>query len=90
MLIFYVSAEASEFIPYKKHTIYGMWENDKISFIHTDRNYTNGIRFGYTSKEYDYFTEDNLSLCTGAASVKALIFCTPKSLSKLYPIRNVP
>ena len=59
MLIFYVSAEASEFIPYKKHTIYGMWENDKISFIHTDRNYTNGIRFGYTSKEYDYFTEDN-------------------------------
>ena len=36
-----------------------MWENDKISFIHTDRNYTNGVRYGYTSKEYDYFTEDN-------------------------------
>lgn len=52
-------AEESGLVPYKKHSIYGMWENDKISFIHTDRNYTNGIRIGYASKEYDYFTEDN-------------------------------
>lgn len=52
-------AEESNIAPYKKHTIYAMWENDKISFIHTDRNYTNGVRFGWTSKEYDYFNEDN-------------------------------
>lgn len=56
---FPVYAGDIELVPYKKHTIYGSWENDKISFIHTDRNYTNGIRIGYTSKEYDYFTEDN-------------------------------
>lgn len=54
-----VYAESSELVPYKKHSVYGMWENDKISFIHTDRNYTNGVRYGYTSKEYDYFKEDN-------------------------------
>lgn len=54
-----VYAENSELVPYKKHSVYGMWENDKISFIHTDRNYTNGVRYGYTSKEYDYFKEDN-------------------------------
>lgn len=57
--IFSINTEASELVPYKKHAVYGMWENDKISFIHTDRNYTNGVRYGYTSKEYDYFTEDN-------------------------------
>ena len=34
MLIFPVSAEASEPVPYKKHTVYGMLENDNISFIH--------------------------------------------------------
>ena len=27
------NTEASELVPYKKHAVYGMWENDKISFI---------------------------------------------------------
>ena len=36
-----------------------LWENDLIAFMHSDRYYSNGIRLGYTSKEYDYFNEDN-------------------------------
>ena len=45
--------------PYKKNSIMVLWENDLIAFMHSDRYYSNGIRLGYTSKEYDYFNEDN-------------------------------
>ena len=41
--------------PYKKHSVMLLWENDFLTFMHSDRYYTNGIRLGYTSKEYDYF-----------------------------------
>lgn len=45
--------------PYKKNSIMVLWENDLIAFMHSDRYYSNDIRLGYTSKEYDYFNEDN-------------------------------
>ncbi len=55
----YVYSEEVNITPYKKHAIYCVWENDLISLIHTDRNYTNGLRCGYHSKEYDYYSENN-------------------------------
>lgn len=45
--------------PYKKHGITILWENDFLNFLRSDRYYSNGTRIGYTSKEYDYFNEDN-------------------------------
>lgn len=51
--------ENNNLTPYKKHSITILWENDFLNFLRSDRYYTNGIRFGYTSKEYDYFNEDN-------------------------------
>ncbi len=48
-----------EITPYKKHAVSALWENDLLNFIHYDRYYTNGVRFGYFSKEYDYSIETN-------------------------------
>lgn len=45
--------------PYKKHLLQINFENDMISFRHSDRYYTNGARIGYISKEYDYDKEAN-------------------------------
>lgn len=52
-------ANTKEIIPYKKHVIAFLSENDGHSFMKTDRYYTNGARIGYVSKEYDYFKENN-------------------------------
>lgn len=52
-------AEDNVLTPYKKHGITILWENDFLNFLRSDRYYTNGARIGYTSKEYDYFNEDN-------------------------------
>lgn len=49
----------SKLIPYKKHAISFSTENDLYGIMHTDRYYTNGIRFKYLSKEYDYSRESN-------------------------------
>lgn len=46
--------------PYKKHAITFLFENDLLNFLKSDRYYTNGIRIGYTSKEYNFFNEDNV------------------------------
>lgn len=50
---------AEEITPYKKHSITILWENDFLNFLKSDRYYSNGARIGYTSKEYDYSSEDN-------------------------------
>lgn len=56
----YIYAEESSILkPYKKHGITLLWENDFLNFLTSDRYYTNGVRISYTSKEYDYFNEDN-------------------------------
>ena len=52
-------AAEEDLVPYKKHSITILWENDFLNFMKSDRYYTNGSRIGYTSKEYDYFNEDN-------------------------------
>lgn len=52
-------ADIKEIIPYKKHAITLISENDGHSFMKTDRYYTNGVRIGYVSMEYDYFKENN-------------------------------
>lgn len=52
-------AAEEDLVPYKKHSITILWENDFLNFMKSDRYYTNGARIGWTSKEYDYFNEDN-------------------------------
>lgn len=52
-------AAEEDLVPYKKHGITILWENDFLNFLKSDRYYSNGTRIGYTSKEYDYFNEDN-------------------------------
>lgn len=52
-------AAEEDLVPYKKHSITILWENDFLNFLKSDRYYSNGTRIGYTSKEYDYFNEDN-------------------------------
>lgn len=54
-----IYAEDNVLTPYKKHSITILWENDFLNFLKSDRYYSNGTRIGYTSKEYDYFNEDN-------------------------------
>lgn len=54
-----IYAEDNVLTPYKKHGITILWENDFLNFLKSDRYYSNGARIGYTSKEYDYFNEDN-------------------------------
>ena len=54
-----IYAEDNVLTPYKKHGITILWENDFLNFLKSDRYYSNGTRIGYTSKEYDYFNEDN-------------------------------
>lgn len=54
-----IYAEDNVLTPYKKHGITILWENDFLNFLRSDRYYSNGTRIGYTSKEYDYFNEDN-------------------------------
>lgn len=54
-----IYAEDNVLTPYKKHGIIILWENDFLNFLKSDRYYSNGTRIGYTSKEYDYFNEDN-------------------------------
>ena len=59
VVFIYTYSYADEITPYKKHAIQALWENDMLNFIHYDRYYTNGVRYGYYSKEYDYSIEDN-------------------------------
>ena len=60
-LVYPISVMADNEIlkPYKKQFITLLSENDNYSFMKTDRYYTNGLRIGYVSKEYDLFNEKN-------------------------------
>ncbi len=64
VIFFYVlsvnSVYAEELYAYKKHSLSFLWENDFLNFLKSDRYYTNGIRIGYTSKEYNYDMESNV------------------------------
>lgn len=55
----YTALAEESLTPYKKHGITFLFENDFLNFMKSDRYYTNGVRIGYTSKEYDYFNEEN-------------------------------
>ncbi len=50
---------ANEVKPYKRHSLILLWENDFLNFMRSDRYYSNGVRLGYYSKEYDYSIENN-------------------------------
>ena len=56
---FSYDTENNPIIPYKNHSFQMMTENDLYSILHSDRYYTNGIRFKYISKEFDYGIEKN-------------------------------
>lgn len=65
----YLFADEISPVPYKKHRLQFMSENDKWSLIHTDRYYTNGIRFGYISPEYDFQKEKNIMNWGGKVAI---------------------
>lgn len=45
-----LNAAEEDLVPYKKHSITILWENDFLNFMKSDRYYTNGSRIGWTSK----------------------------------------